>query len=74
MSDWIKVSEREPKQYAPIIAYLPEFNDSRTGCLDFKGADKRKVFARDDEWDTTHPWEMVTHWMPWPEHPKDVSA
>lgn len=69
MSEWIEVSEREPAVDAQVIAYIPQHLKSYAGWFERRtsGRTCEKFLVLDDD---TFRWELVTHWMPWPEAPK----
>ena len=73
MSDWIKVSYREPEEGVAIIAYIPEVDDE-TVFMGWRGSEisgvKVSLFWFDKNPPEWFEWKYVTHWMPCPEPPK----
>jgi hypothetical protein len=70
MSGWIKVSEAEPLHDLFIIVWMP-VGSGAVECGWFSVRGGRKELCLDDELGTTYSWDLVTHWMHWPDPPED---
>lgn len=69
VQQWIPVSEMPPTYTSNYLVYLAQPVDGKHFPL---GHDIAAYIARDDCWDLAGPY-IVTHWMPLPAAPKEVT-
>ena len=67
VQEWISVTERLPRNYTPVLAYIPSLAQTMQQTV------HECHIGADGEWhSSTAPAyrEGVTHWMPMPQPPK----
>jgi len=67
--EWISVEDRLPDENGPVLVVV-------NGCVEERGfigfmPDKKTPLWGRSRW--ADDWDYVTHWMPLPEPPKEVS-
>ncbi len=64
MSNWISVKDKLPESRIPVL-----LSDGYQMCIGWFNT-QRKEFIQVNTWDNLT--ELVTHWMPLPEPPKET--